>query len=366
MRPTPSKRRPVRPRSTSEVFSPACPFAWPHTVAAAKGGEEMAEARVALAFAAAVVGAGFASGREIATFFTNCGSACWWGVGLCCALVGAGVSMLVKLSSRTGAVTLPQLYSRVMDARCGEAVQVAYSLLLLVVSSAMLSAAGELGALAVSSRYARPAGYAFALAVSLFAAKNPRSLSLSGAAVAAITLVYYIALCFAPVGEADTAVRGSAPVSMALGTLYAALQATLAGGVICATGRGVRSPAKAGLFSGVLLFALLTPACFALLRSGSTDGALPSVSLASAYGTAGFAMSLIMLFVGVATTLGATLYCLREQLLLAGLREPACMPVSVMAALFLSVVGFAPIVDVGYPLLGFLCALLLPALAAFL
>ena len=44
--------------------------------------------RSALAIVAAIVGAGFASGREVMTFFSEMGAASWLGVGVACALVG--------------------------------------------------------------------------------------------------------------------------------------------------------------------------------------------------------------------------------------------------------------------------------------
>ena len=117
----------------------------------------MAEMRIALAAIAAIVGAGFASGREIASFFTAHGR--WWGLGvvLCCAATGLIVAMLVRLARRTGSTSLGQLYSRVMDERCGESVQVVCAMLLLTVCAAMCSAAAEMGALALSGRFARPA-----------------------------------------------------------------------------------------------------------------------------------------------------------------------------------------------------------------
>ena len=56
--------------------------------------------RSALAIVAAIVGAGFASGREVMTFFSEMGAASWLGVGVACALVGGITAMLAQLGAR--------------------------------------------------------------------------------------------------------------------------------------------------------------------------------------------------------------------------------------------------------------------------
>ena len=327
----------------------------------------LADVRVALAAAAAIIGAGFASGRELAAFFVAHGNGCWLGAVLCSAAAGAGTALLVRLARRTQAETLPRLYALVMDERCGEAVQIAYTLLLLILAGAMVSAAGELGALALSSRYARAAGMALGLAAAMQASRSPRVLAATGAFTAAATAGYYTWLLLAvPRAGSATAGESSFAAAGAMGVLYAALNLTIAGGVICAAGRRAASPLRAGLWTGGLLLALLVPACAAIARAGDLSPALPSVAMAAKMGAAGFWASLGVMACAVASTLGAALYCLREQLRLAGLPEAACLPAAALGALLLSSVGFAPIVDVVYPLLGFLCAILLPALAVFL
>lgn len=326
----------------------------------------MAEMRVALAAIAAIVGAGFASGREIVSFFTMHGK--WWGLGvaLCSAATGFLTAMLVKLAKRTKSTALPQLFSRVMDERCGESVQVVYTLLLMVVCAAMCSAAGEMGALALDGRYARPAGTAIAIALSLIAAKNGRNLARSGAAAAAVLFIFYLAICTAAGDGRAAAPESSLMISGGFGVLYACLNTALAAGVICSAGQEAASPARAGVYAALLLAGLLFTACAALGRLGRTELVLPSVALAGEMGAAGFWLSLSALYAAAVSTLATSFFSLKEQLRLAGLAEIWCMPAAVAGALLLSVVGFSPIVNVGYPLLGFLCAMLLPALALFL
>lgn len=326
----------------------------------------MAEMRIALAAIAAIVGAGFASGREIASFFTAHGR--WWGLGvvLCCAATGLIVAMLVRLARRTGSTSLGQLYSRVMDERCGESVQVVCAMLLLTVCAAMCSAAAEMGALALSGWFARPAGTACAVAAALLGAKDGKKLAASGAAAAAIIFAFYLVICMRAEGQWARSPQDGLMVSGCLGVLYACLNTALAAGVICAQGQRAASPARAGLFTGILLFCLLMPACMAVGRLGKTDMALPSVMLAGEMGAFGFWMSLAALFAAAISTLATCFFSLKEIFGQAGLPEKFCMPAAVIAPLMLSAVGFSPIVDVGYPLLGFLCAMLLPALALFL
>lgn len=342
---------------------PHRPFAY------ARSGEgwwtDMAEWKVALAAIAAIVGAGFASGREIVSFFTMHGK--WWplGAAACCAAAGLLTAMLVQLARRTKSASLPQLYTRVMDEKCGEAVQVVYALMLLIVCAAMCSAAAEMGALALDSRFARPAGAACALALSLFGAKSRGHLAGSGLIAAGVLFVFYCALCVRGPQVTAPVQQNGALVSTGLGVLYACLNVALAAGVICCAGQESASPARAGLFTGILLLALLVPACVAVKRLGDTSLALPSVALAGEMGLFGFWASLAALFAAAVSTLASGLYSLKRQLADAGLPEKWCMSAAVLGAVTLSVVGFAPIVNVAYPLLGFLCAMLLPALALF-
>ena len=178
--------------------------------------------------------------------------------------------------------------------------------------------------------------------------------------------MFYCVLCGANPPQYEPAQQNGLLVSLGLGVLYACLNGALAAGVICTAGQETPSPAKVGLFTGILLFALLVPACLAVKKLGNTDLALPSVALAAGKGEMGFWLSIAALFAASVSTLSAVLYSLREQFALAGMHEKWSMSAAAFGALALSVVGFAPIVDVAYPLLGFLCAMLLPALAIFL
>lgn len=324
----------------------------------------MAERRVALAAVGAIVGAGFASGREIVSFFTAQGGWCFWGVAVCCVVLGLLVALLAGLARRTQSTSLAQMYARVMDERCGEAVQVAHTLLLLVVCAAMLSAAGEMGALAFEGKYARAFGVALAIAAALMGARSSRSLAWAGALAAAVLMAFYVRLCLHAEASGQWA-RGSAMASGAMGALYACLNAALAAGVICREGRHAASPAKAGLYTGALLFVLLTPACLAIGPLGRTQLALPAVALAGETGPAGFWLSLAALFAAAVSTLATSLYSLQEQLQQAGMPRVPGLMAAVLGPLLVSVAGFTPIVDVGYPMLSVVCAMLLPVLAVF-
>jgi len=326
----------------------------------------MTELKLALSAVAAIVGAGFASGREIVSFFTMHGR--WWplGAAVCCLCVGLLVSMLCTLAKRTQSRGLAQLYARVMDERCGESVQAVYALLLVIVCAAMCSAAGEMGALALGSRFARPAGTACALALALAGAKSRGHLSGAGLIAACAILLYYCLLLRGAGAPVQSAQQNGFVVSAGLGALYACLNTALAAGVVCSFAQQVVSPAKAGLYTGLLLGLLLLAACMALKDLGATALALPSVALAGEMGAAGFWLSLLALFAAAVSTLSCGLYTLSRQLEEAGLGKKWCMSAAAAGALLLSAVGFAPIVDVAYPLLGFLCAMLLPVLTIFL
>ncbi len=325
----------------------------------------MFEMRVALAAIGAIVGAGFASGREIITFFTGQGKFWIAGALFCSAAAGALVALLCAMAQKTGAGSLSQIYARAMDEHCGEAVQVVYVLLLFVVSAAMLSAAGEIGAMAFSAGSARAFGVALALSMALWAAKSGRNLARAGFIAAAGIIVFY-AILFLKNDAVPSWAQGSFFGAGALGTLYACMNAALSAGVVCTLAKdGVRAK-RAGIYTGALLFALLSVACMAIGKMGNTSLALPSLALAGTFGPGVFAVGLVSMLIAIVTTLASTLHGARQILIEAGIGKNWAMLLALIGPALLSVVGFSPIVDIGYPLLGVLCAHLLPVLVIFL
>ena len=335
------------------------------------------EMGTALAVAAAIVGAGFASGREIVTFFSCTGWASWIGRVLACALIGALAAMLAEFARRTGARSFPGIYARAMNRACGDSVQVLHGVTMLLTASVMLTAGGELGALTLPLHGAYPVSMAFTLlAALLLTRRRLGALGCMGFLLVPAVCVYYFLLAVdsnpAPVRALNDAGSMEMPGNVAaagfLGVLYAALNAAMSGGVVASRMRPEIRPKRLGALVAVLLLVMLIPANAALLRAGEGVRrlALPGVVLAARWGSAGFYASALIMWMSVVSTLAAALGSIEAQAREACLNPRTAVCLAALMSACLSVVGFQGLVQVGYPLLGWACALILLALVPFL
>lgn len=333
--------------------------------------------RVALSAVAGIVGAGFASGREIMTFFSRMGAASYLGIITASVCAGLLSAMIVHFSKKTGAKTFPGIYTAEMGRVCGESVDVLYGLMLLLTGAAMCAAGGEIAALALPIYFARPFGIAVTLLAALYTVYGGRrSLAVLGAALVPIIVIFYFALFLdnRPVStQAATGAVGvlsSIPVSLVMGIFYASFNVSMAGGVLCLHCDEDVNPEKVGLLIGGCLLIMLVPANAALLRAGPSLRLMsfPAVILASRWGTFGFYACVIIFWMAIVSTLGAVLAPLIRQVkdLPFAFFDKAAAPLVIVFTVLMSVVGFSPLVDVGYPLLGWACTFIMLALLAFL
>lgn len=325
------------------------------------------EFQASLAICAAIIGAGFASGREIVSFFSGLGSASFAGVAVACSAVGALTYVIIRLSQQTHQSGFAELYGALMGSACRDAMYILYSLLCLVASAAMLSAGAHLGELLFDSGASRLIGRMltfFCGILAVFCGMKVLS-ALGGILVPLIGLYYFVMLIKG--NQPSEFAPEMLPVSLPMGLLYAAFNTALSGGTICLTARSGISPKCTAILTGGILFILLCCANAALLRSG--DGvlmsALPTVVLSAQLGLFGYHMSIIVMWLSVLTTLCALLHSLREQLL-SRLSPIAALMLPALGALALSLCGFEALVDTGYPLLGWICCCALLALLLFL
>lgn len=320
----------------------------------------------ALSAVAAMVGAGFASGRELVVFFSGQGGPSWLGVALACAGAGFLTGAISALAKRTGRRELPGVFARTMGRGSGIAMQAVYSMLLILCAAAMLSTGATLGALTFPFHGSFLLGTAIVLAVGLLLMRRG-ALPIAGMTLVVLMAVWYLAL---GAGQEPNGIRvgGSVGISAASGLIYAAFNATVAAGVVCLNaGEGV-NPRRVGLYTGLLLAAMLIPANWALLRADveTRQMALPSVVMAHKWGVTGYYLSICALFIAVVTTLSAALSALRAQLTELGLRPKHAVFFSCAAALALSLAGLTTLVGVGYPAVGLMCAVMLLILLSYL
>lgn len=328
----------------------------------------MAAVSVALALLSGVIGAGFASGREIVRFFALHGRMAW--AAAVCAL-GTLYVLFLRLPaqlSRCGVRTLPQLCEARLGRRFGALCGGLFLLLAALTGGAMLCACAELGALVLPVQNAYGLTLAFTLGLAaLLAARGLHGLALPGAALALLLPVLLMRLLFLPAGEACflPAMTPDLPVrAVAGGTAYGALNAAMLAGMLpllVPLGRATRRRAVR-LFT--LLFGLLLLAgVLVSLRHlpAVLCQPLPFVHLSRALGTGGYLLVALCMYVAALSTLCAMLSAIRASLPVAGAGGAA---LSALLCLFFALVGFGPLIDCGYPVLGALCAGLLLLLCA--
>ncbi len=320
----------------------------------------------ALSAVAAMVGAGFASGRELVVFCAGQGAASWLGVAVACAGMGFLTGAVAALAKRTGKRDLPGIFERTMGRGSGIAMRVVYSALLVLCAAAMLSTGATLGALTFPVHGALLIGTAATFLCALLLTRRG-ALSAVGLALVVGMAVWYLALG-AGQGGGGVRVAGSAMISAASGMIYAAFNATVAAGVVCLDAAEGTRPVRVGLYTGLLMAAMLVPANWALLRTGveTRQMALPSVVMAQRWGVGGYYLSIAALFLAVVTTLSAALSSLGAVLEEMGLGSRRAIFFASAAALMLSMAGLTVLVGVGYPAVGFVCALMLLLLISYL
>lgn len=321
------------------------------------------ELRASAAVSATLIGAGFASGREIVTFFAQFGAAGWLGVPAAGACIAWIVYLVLSLSQRVGARSFPELYGRLMNRACEDSMHLLYGLMCLMTAAAMLAAGGELFALALPVHEARAAGTVLTLAAALLlSGRGIGALAVAGALLVPALLVYYLLAGRGSRPDAPFAVR-SLLLSLPMGALYASFNGALCGGAMVLAGPKPVRPGRCALYTGALITALLAAGQGAMLRAGGEIRALalPSVALAARqWGAAGFYAAASCLFLAVLSTLAGMLMSLRAQAARFLPDKPAlCLILPAAGALLLSVCGLEMLVGVVYPLLGWVCLLAL-------
>ncbi len=332
------------------------------------------ELAAACAVNAAVAGAAFSSGREVATFFTVAGWASWIAIAVAAGLFGVLMGMICHFAIETGAKNLPGIYYKKLDERCGDAMAVVHALLMLMMGAVALSTAGELGMLSMDGGSAQFVSAGLALAVALlFTYRGMRPLAALGVVITPVFILFFLALALDPrptrtgayLSEATFDMRGNIPVAIVLGTLFAFLKAAMVGGVAAARSQGLRA-ARFGVACGGILAVMAACLNGALQRGGRElwSLSLPAVVLSARWGVAGYYICVYIMWLGCAAVLACALGSIMALASRAASR-PACALLTVAAIALMSTTGLKSLVGVGYPMLGWICAISLGALAAF-
>ncbi|MBQ9264818.1 MAG: hypothetical protein IJ189_11520 [Clostridia bacterium] len=296
----------------------------------------------------AVIGAGFASGREIMHFFTCYGSFSW-GLAILAAVCMGGIIYWIM-----GFENLSSLLPGGKFAWIGRGLM---AVLLLGTAGSMTAAAGELAALTVPLRHARGVGLLLTLGICLELSKRGvGALASLGQILLPLTALAWGLCCFLPAEPAQTAQEtwGRIPLGIGNALCYSAMNSMLSSGILCDAGRlcTPKERRQAAIGAGMLL------GCFLLLGNGAlirhrmelSGQALPTVILLRRYGKMGYYLSALMLYLAVTSTLIAVLRGLITLVGYVAHRHPAALAGLLTALVTLG--GFEWIVARVYPFMG--------------
>ena len=310
----------------------------------------------AMAAVGAVVGAGFASGREIDSFFSRYGPWSWLGVAAAVAVTGV---IALGVMRRPGQGGMPEGWWGRWPGRLWQGM---FGALLLFTGGAMLAGAGEIAALMLPLPGAYLLGLmGTAVLTVLLARQGAAGAGRAGNVLTVLLLVMAGAGFLLPARKAAVITAVASPgQSLFRGASYAGFNMALAvPGLACAAPSMTRRARRqcALLLSGVLGL-LLAGGNGLLLRHSALRGeTMPFIRLMAAYGRAGYALGGAAMYLAVLTTACASLRGLWT------LDTGRWRTVSVLGMLACAGAGFAAVVGRAYPMLGAGCLLLLGAAA---
>lgn len=301
----------------------------------------------------AIIGAGFASGREVAGFFSRYGPWSWAAVAVAVAAVG-WISL--------GAMRQPGVPASWRNCWPERVWQGMFIAMLAATGGAMLAGAGEIAALTMPLHGAYWMGMLSTLCLALWLSeRNLSGLAHLSRALTAC-LIAIMALGFALPRLRGVWVENAPdwsllPTSLLRGLCYGGFNVALASPVLdeISQGMALRDKRRCALWVSLILGALLALGNGVLLRHPALLGvSLPFVALLGQWGQWGMRLGALALYLAVLTTLVA---CLRGLKAMARRRWLLCLPMAV------ALLGFSGAVDGLYPLLGGGCFLLLAAKA---
>ena len=309
----------------------------------------------AMAAVGAVVGAGFASGREIDSFFSRYGPWSWLGVAA--AVVVTGVIAL-GVMRRPGRGGMPDGWRGRWSGRLWQGM---FGALMLFTGGAMLAGAGEIAALMLPLPGAYLLGLVGTAALTVMLARQGTAgAGRAGNVLTALLLVLAGTGFLLPARKAAVITAVASPWhSLLRGASYAGFNMALAvpGLASAAPSMTRRSRRQCALLLAGVLGLLLAGGNGLLMRHSALRGeTMPFIRLMASCGRAGYALGGATMYLAVLTTACASLRGL--WMLGAGRRWRA---LAATGMLFCAAVGFAGVVGRIYPMLGVGCLLLLGA-----
>ncbi len=309
--------------------------------------------RTAAEVIGAIIGAGFASGREIDAFFTRSGPWGWAGLAAAAAVVGA---VCTTILTRPGAAGMPENWQGRPMAAIWRGL---FAGLMAVTGGAMLAGAGEVAALTLPFHGAKGVGMAATLLAAWMLSRGDGGgmAWVSRALIGCMTAMLTAGLAQKPLTGVPLRASCAPWTALARGVCYGGFNVALAVPVLSEQGR-MTAPERRRCAATVaaLFFVLLAVGNGVLCRHSALQGeALPFVRLLSLWGKPGYWLGGAALYLADLTTLTAALRGIRD---LSGGRS-GIRRTLLAAVIGLSLLGFGEVVGRVYPLLGGACVILL-------
>jgi len=318
-----------------------------------------------LAITAAVIGAGFASGREIIQFFSRFGAASWWGIITASLTIGGIAYLLMTLFARYKTDSFPALCAVALGRIGGRVASVLYLLLLVCTAGAMASGIGEIAALTIRVQGVYWIGLLLGTSLCGWMAwRGISALTTGGSFLIPVCLILFIVLARLPANSYTLAQKPlSSWWAIPLGLCYAAMNGSLCCGLFGEIGRAStwRMRAAIAVYLTLIMAMLLGSANQLLLPHARRLqlAPLPMVVLAHQAGFGAVLLCIVALLLAMGTTLSAALRATAQRLPVFGTWGYI---LSAALAAILGAIGFNRIIGLGYPLLGWGCAVVLAAL----
>lgn len=343
--------------------------------------ESAAEAfQVASTLVGAVIGAGFASGQEVVSFFDPLAGGATVGLGLAAAVLAGGSLLVVRTASALRAGDYGSLFRLTAGPGLGALIDAVVSAFLFLTMAVTLAG----GAAILRGAYGIPPVPALALASvgsMLMATRGPTRLFRTSAVlvpvlVAVLLLVVNLSPAPSrgrppggqPVPDApallqagDPRSAGEAPVpgmldAAASGALYGSYNLVLGVGVLVAGARyRGRRPALAGAALGGVGLGALAARMLSVCRAAGPEvlaAQVPVAALARRGGQCGVHLYAVAVGLAALTTAGCIALSLAERCRLSGRARGLAPAAVVVAAAPLASWGFARLVRTVYPALG--------------
>jgi len=318
----------------------------------------------ALMFVGAVIGAGFASGREVYSFFSCYGNWSWILILLSAGAMAVLCWLCLRRAGNRSVCSWCEMYCNASPFAKTMA-ECCILLLQVIMGGSMISAAGHIAALTLPFSAAYPLGMLVTIALALWlGCVGLKPMTALGSLLSLLFVGAVAAILVFDEGDLKTAAIATVPVEMILtggvrAIAYASLNLAISIGMICRCGNcSCKVSNRSAVLFGLLMTSLLFVSNYLYLHYPElAQVTFPMVALLGRFGKAGHSLSLMLMYLAILTTLSAGLFALRTGLETRVSALTAWM-LTILLPMAVSFTGFENLVDRWYAPAGMLCCLL--------